>query len=398
MAFTGHWITKSLIFFLFLRKFDTLSPPLLKAPEKMVTIDVIVPSFRLQSQYLIPILQMSVPPETSVRFLIIADNPGVEIPKDMEPFMDNEKVILVRNPENLGVCKTRNIGIEKTSGDWILFLDDDITPSKNLLITYSKAIREHPGETGFFGDVVFPKPVNSFTNGIKDSGILTLFSVPGGDNTRKWAPTANVLIKRSAVGDVRFNEVFAKAGAAEEIDFFLKIYRNTHRELQGITNAEVYHGWWYNGKRIYTRFIRWNTGIALLTGIFPEYSYYTFPNVVESLALGIPLTLIICLFLHSFLPLFCILPGILAGECLIEFLRLLKSKGFSQSKFVIDVVLIRAANDFGRLKKLHAAICRRFNSSGNTKNIASQRFWAGLKFIAYLLLSAGLYIIFRRTA
>lgn len=363
----------------------------------MVTIDVIVPSYRLQSKYLIPILQMDIPPETKVRFLIIADNPEAVIPKDIESIIDNKKILVIQNAENLGVCKTRNTGIDNASGDWILFLDDDVTPEKNLLTTYIHAIKERPEEVGFFGDVVFPPPINSFTNGIKACGLLALFSVPT-PSGRKWTPTANVVIKRSAIGEIRFNEIFAKAGAGEEIDFFLRIYGNTHRELQGIKNAQVYHDWWYNGKRVYTRFIRWNTGIALLPAIFPEYSYYTFPNILESLLFGLPLVFTICLFFHSALPLFCAFIGIITGECLIEFLHLLKTKGVSQSKYAIEVVMIRAANDLGRLTKLFkfpAGICRRFNAAGNIKNMTSQRFWSGLKFITYIVLSFALYAILK---
>ena len=362
--------------------------------EIMVAIDIVVPSFRLQSKYLLSILQMEIPAETNVRFLLIADNPNTEIPREILPFIDNEKVILIRNPKNIGVCRTRNIGIDNSKGDWILFLDDDVTPSKNLLITYIHSISDNPHEIGFFGDVVFPAPINNFTNGIKTSGLLALFSLSDHSNSRKWTPTANVIVKRSAIGDVRFNEVFAKAGAGEEIDFFLKIYRNTHRELRGIKNAQVFHEWWYEGNRVYARFIRWNTGIALLTKIFPEYSYFTFPNIIESLVLGLPLVFIICFLLHSFVLFFCVFAGIIVGECFVEFLQLLKSKGFAESRFAIEVVLIRAANDFGRLKTL-AGICRRFNFSCDAKNILSQRFWAGLKFIAYTLFSVSLYCFFR---
>lgn len=188
----------------------------------MISIDVIIPSYRLQSKYLLPVLQMDTPLETTVRFLVIADNPKAEISGDIKLLVDNEKVLLFRNPENLGVCKTRNIGIDNAIANWILFLDDDVVPSKTLLTTYVQAIKENPNEMGFYGDVIFPPATNSFTNGIRASGMLGLFSVPNNNSLRKWVPTANVLVKRSAIGDTRFNEIFAKAGAGEEIDFFYR--------------------------------------------------------------------------------------------------------------------------------------------------------------------------------
>jgi glycosyltransferase involved in cell wall biosynthesis len=362
----------------------------------MLSIDVIIPSYRLLSEYLLPIVQIDIPIDTQVRFLIIADNPDTEIPIEVQSLVDKEKVVLFRNAQNLGVCKTRNIGIDNAIADWVLFLDDDIVPSKTLLTTYLQGIIESPKEIGFFGDVVFPSPVNSFTNGIRASSMLAFFSVPYKNIARKWVPTANVMVNRKAIGDVRFNEIFAKAGAGEEIDFFLRICKNTGGELKGIKNAQVYHDWWYGGKRTYSRFIRWNTGIALLPAMFPEYGYYTFPNVIESLIFGIPLVLLACFWLHTMVPMVCIFLGILTGELIIEFLHLLKTKGISQSRFALEVALIKALNDWGRIKNQFtkaSAIFKRFNLSCDAKNVSSQRFWAGLKFISYILISLALYFL-----
>jgi len=368
----------------------------------MISIDIIIPSYRLQSEYLIPILQMDIPAETAIRYLIIADNPRTEIAQDVKSSIDNKRILLFRNTENLGVCKTRNIGIDNAQADWLLFLDDDIKPSATLLNTYVQAIKENPAEIGFFGDVVFPKPINGFTKGIALSGLLAFFSVPKTNSYKKWSPTANVLVKRSAIGNIRFNEIFAKAGAGEEIDFFLKIYENTRQELQGIKNAEVYHDWWYNGRRVYARFIRWSTGIALLPGIFPQYAYYTFPSMVEILFLGLPLSLIASFMIHSFSPLFSLVIGILCGEILVEYIRLLFFKSLLQSRFVIEVVLIRAANDIGRLtgRLKHISginvVFKRFDTScGNKKHIKQQRLWSGLKLAAYILISGALYVKLR---
>jgi glycosyltransferase involved in cell wall biosynthesis len=368
----------------------------------MISIDVIVPSYRLQSKYLVSILQMDIPVETAIRHLIIADNPQAEIPPDVKSLIDNKRILLFRNTENLGVCKTRNIGIDHSTADWVLFLDDDIKPSPNLLNTYVQAIKENEGEIGFFGDVVFPQPINSFTKGIALSGLLAFFSVPKTNSYRKWSPTANVLVKRSAIGNIRFNEIFAKAGAGEEIDFFLNIYQHTQQELKGIKNAEVYHDWWYKGKRIYTRFVRWNTGIAMLPGIFPLYAYYTLPSMAEILFLGLPLSLGASFIVHSFSPLFSLVIGILCGEILIEYIRLLFFKSFLQSRFVIEVVLIRAASDIGRLAgrlkcmRRVNVIFKRFDTScGNKKHVKQQRLWSGLKFAAYITISVALYIKLR---
>jgi len=365
----------------------------------MLSIDVIIPSYRLMSEYLLPIVQMDIPQDAQVRFLIIADNPKGEIPKDVEACIDNKKVILFRNVENLGVCKTRNIGIDNAIADWLLFLDDDVVPSKNLLVAYANAIKANPNEAGFFGEVIYPSPVNSFTKGLRAADILTVFSVPKFRESFRWAPTANVLIKRTAIGDVRFQDFYPKSGSSEDVDFCLRVYRNSQKELRCVKEAPVYHDWWYNGKRNYTRFMRWNYGVAMLLDIFPEYVYYTFPNVIESFVFGLPIVFIYCLYFHAFLPLLCAFIGIIVGESAAEFLRLLRVKGLSGSMFVIEVVLIKGANDLGRLikqlgtGKIITGLCKRFDFFSDGKNIKPQRFWGGIKFTAYILTSLVLYLI-----
>ncbi len=370
--------------------------------NSMTSIDIIIPSFRLQSEYLIPIVQMEIPSETNVRFLVVADNPKAEIPYDFEKFIDNETVLLFRNKENGGSSKSRNVGLENSSADWILFLDDDVKPAKDLLFTYVQAIKDKPNEVGFFGETLFPPPKTFFAKGVIACDILTFFFLAGYYSQLKWAPTANVIIKSSAIGKIRFQEIFPKNGGGEDIDFFLNIYRNTNQELQCLKNAPVYHDWWYKQKRNYTRFCRWSFGDTLLHDRFSEYTYYNFPNIIESLVFGLPLSLISCFYLHSVIPFLCVLIGVAIGESLIEFIRLLIHKGLYQSQFAIEAVLIRASNDIGRFYmqlvnlKRPKGICERFDHFCDGKHIAYQRLWAGLKFTTYLIITAGLFYILRK--
>ena len=370
--------------------------------NNITTIDVIIPSYRLQSEYLIPIVQMDIPKNVAVRYLIIADNPKTAIPADFKPFIDNETVILFQNKENLGSSLSRNVGLDNSKAEWILFIDDDVKPDKQLLHTYIQAIKERPQEVGFFGETLFPPPKSFFAKGVIACDILTFFFLAGYYNQLKWAPTANVIIKRSAIGDSRFLAIFPKNGGGEDIDFFLKIYRKTNQELQCLKNAPVYHDWWYNQKRNYTRFTRWSYGDTLIHDTYPEYTYYNFPNIIESAVFGLPLTILICFYIHSILPIFCVIAGIVIGEVLIEFIRLLIYKGLYSSQFAIEAVLIRASNDIGRLTmqllklKRPKGICERFDHFCDGKHVAYQRVWAGIKFASYLLSSIGLYFLVKK--
>jgi len=365
----------------------------------VISIDVIVPSYRLLGEYLISIVQMDIPDDTQVRYLIIGDNPEVETPAGLIPLIDNKKVILMRNSTNLGVCRTRNVGIDNSIADWIFFIDDDVKPAKNLLFQYTETIKSKPDEIGFFGNAIFPPPINNYTRGLAVSGILTFFSIGKQFEHLRWAPTLNVMIKRSAIGDTRFNMVFDKFGASEEIDFFLTIYRSTGKELCAVKNAPVFHDWWYGGKRNYSRFIRWAGGFTILINNFPENTFYNFPNMIESLLLGSCIVIPIAIYLHLPLLLICFLAGIFIGECGVEFLRLLLSRGLRKSIYVIGVVRVRMALDYGKLItqfKYHKVIGhfgKRFDHFSSRKRIAMVRRWGALKFMTYILTPVILYML-----
>jgi len=66
----------------------------------MKSIDVIIPSYRLESKYLLAITQMKKPKGVEVRYLIIADNPDVEVPLESQKIVDNENIILFINKKN----------------------------------------------------------------------------------------------------------------------------------------------------------------------------------------------------------------------------------------------------------------------------------------------------------
>jgi glycosyltransferase involved in cell wall biosynthesis len=370
----------------------------------MISIDVIIPSYRLLSEYLISIVQMDIPPETQVRYFIIADNPAIETPVELVPLIDNKKIHFIRNSKNLGVCQTRNIGIDMATADWVLFIDDDVKPLKALLFKYAEAIETRPDEIGFFGEAIFPPPTNNYTRGISVSGILAFFSIGQQIEYLKWAPTLNVLIRRSAIGHNRFNMIFDKFGASEEVDFFLTIYRSTGKELCAVKNAPVFHDWWYHGKRNYSRFIRWAGGFTILINNFPEYTFYNFPNMTESLLLGLLILMPVSFYLWSPILLFCFPAGLILGECSVEFLRIIMNKGLRKSIYVIEAVRLKTSLDIGKLAtqfKYHKVVghfCKRFDHLCSGKRIGIIRRWAGLKFISYILFSIALYVIVRLLA
>lgn len=63
---------------------------------------------------------------TNVEIIVVDDNADVQWNEKVEKIVGEfPQVIYIKNEENKGSAKTRNIGIEKATGEYVTFLDDD---------------------------------------------------------------------------------------------------------------------------------------------------------------------------------------------------------------------------------------------------------------------------------
>ncbi len=70
--------------------------------------------------------------------------------------VNNEKVKVILNEKNLGVSKTRNAGIEKAMGEWVVFIDDDCWAEKKWLSELEKKFTDE--KIGFvIGNTIYFK-------------------------------------------------------------------------------------------------------------------------------------------------------------------------------------------------------------------------------------------------
>lgn len=248
-----------------------------------VTIDVVIPSIRLDARGLLEALHMDVPPGAAVRYYVVSDNPslrpGVTVHRGVP-------VHVMVNADSLGAPLSRNVGLEAGTGRYVLFVDDDVAISPGLLRPYLDAILEDPGAPGYVGPTVFPDPVNSFTRGIVASGMLTFFGLPANPRLVAWGTTSNLMVRRDAVGDIRFSADFPKHGGGEDIDFCIRVAKRNGRWFRTVPGAAVRHPWWRGAARSYARFFRWSFGDSRLVRLHPEHAYRGLPDMVETLALG----------------------------------------------------------------------------------------------------------------
>lgn len=356
-----------------------------------VTIDIVIPSYRVNEAFILPVLDLSVPEGAVVRFYLVIDQPDLTIPKSVLQRADQQTVFCYQNPVNMGAALSRNKGMDMGDGDWILFLDDDIYVPPDLLFHYKEAIDKNPTEMGFIGLVNFPPASNDFTRAVVASGSMDIFAIALSKAEHAWGATANMMVSRKAVADVRFSEMYPKAGGGEDVDFFLRMRRNNqYRSFKTLPRAAVEHPWWKGRAADYQRPFRYGRGNTVLAIRNPEYVYRDLFNTVE---LGLILLILIPVFVLIHLTWALALLLILAGIIIIDFLatavQVLKRTGEFNPRVLYYTSMIRLAFQSGVLAENIRrgrvnGITERFNDSGSLRKNHFFRF-NSYKIVKWLL-------------
>lgn len=338
------------------------------------SIDVIIPSFRLNPENILPILNLQRPANATVRFYLVADNPQLKPDAQIAQLVNGNTVNLLINPQNIGASATRNRGIEAGTGNWILFLDDDIVVHPNLLITYANAAELHPTEIGFIGLVTMPPPATPFAKAVDSNGSMGIFGAALHNEYYPWGASANIMIRRNALGDVRFSSAYPKTGGGEEVEFFFKIReQNQLKNYRCLPAAQAEHPWWKNGQADYKRFYRYGLGNSHLAQRNPAYRWYDFLNTPESI-----LMVAIAVFAIHFFWMPVVRYGVgfiviaLFAEYITNIMRVKRKNKSILPAIAFNVMRLRLVYEWGTLwgnllRGRLAGIGERFSYDGNTR-------------------------------
>lgn len=258
--------------------------------NRRLTIDVVIPCYRVIISYLDAILSLEPSPTCSVMFIIIIDDPSSSAITSLKCKYSHRPDVRIRiNKENLGASASRNRGMAESSAEWVHFLDDDVSPNRDLLIEAEKVVREHPNAAGFVGNCKFPSANNIFTTAICLAGVTYFWDIATKiQEDLPWVVTANLIARRNVKDGVDFSLDFPKTGGGEDIDFCRKkrdiSVENGGEGFWAAPAVIIMHPWWFGGKRSYWRFYSWARGDGRLTGRYPQFQYWdAAPNSGELL-------------------------------------------------------------------------------------------------------------------
>jgi glycosyltransferase involved in cell wall biosynthesis len=360
--------------------------------KSVMTLDIIIPSFRVDTEILQNILKLEQPIGMKRKMIVILDNPGINIPDECRKLGERDDVSIFINETNIGAGGSRNRGIENSTADWILFLDDDIHPDSKLLHVYGEIIENYKKNVpGHVGVTRFPKPNNSFTRGFVSSSLLYFFDLPDSRADVTWGATSNILFNRKAIGNHRFGYQFPKAGGGEDVDFCFKIQKEFGTRFASAPKAIVHHPWWNNSKRSYNRSFRWGFSDTMLPSIYNDHSWRDLPNTVETTAIF--LLIAIPMFLFSVITIMdigLIIGMIIIGELISEWFRQLLTNSVYNPITAIESSIIRLAFALGGVHYIvsssnYLKIGNRFDYGYNEWSKKNRR-WSILRLSTQVLL------------
>ena len=107
-------------------------------------ISFIIPAYNAENTIERAINSILNQENTSLEYEIIVVNDGSidNIDEKMKNFKENSKIKYFKK-ENTGVADTRNYGVEKSKGEYIIFVDSDDYISKTLLQDIEKYIKDN---------------------------------------------------------------------------------------------------------------------------------------------------------------------------------------------------------------------------------------------------------------
>jgi GT2 family glycosyltransferase len=178
--------------------------------------------------------------QNKVREILIVDDASTD---GTAEFIQNiqktcPKVVYIRNEMNLGLPATRNVGVRNSSGDFILFGEDDLRFSPDYAEELLKCLKRN-GCSIIGGRILFPFQDETDSEAIERTSIDKTIrldphrliydaSSAAPDDINVPFIHACSLIRRDVFDNVQFDEGFRGNAFREETDFYLKARKYGH--------------------------------------------------------------------------------------------------------------------------------------------------------------------------
>jgi len=296
---------------------------MLKKAQK-ITIDIAIPMYRVNVHFIKSVLDLPYDEDVDTRVSVCIDNELSH--KDWCKLRNLEleecRLRIRVNEQNIGASATRTRLWNDNHSEYVLFMDDDVVPDKDIIKEYVNAIKTNPNSPGFVGMSRLPFDERIWTDGIHvNSTFFWHISEFAFEHNKDvpWGVTANIMFKWKP--GYAFDERFPKTGGGEDIDFCIQ----AGARFTPVPTAKIIHPWRDSPIKMYYRMFQWAKGDGFLNIKYPNFTYWYFGSF--------PLYFVIWLFLA---------PRTWYVPCIVEiYTRILWTLYHDHSKVLQNKSLIR---------------------------------------------------------
>lgn len=193
----------------------------------MPKVSVIIPTFNRPTDLKAAIDSVLVQGVQDVEIIIVDDASDSSSQSEIQALAkERSQVTLIRNKENLGVARSRNIGIEYSKADYLLFLDDDDVLLPEMLLRSLAAIEEEACDAisclcEVTGDHLSAGRLNAYNRHTQFRFDLYPITEWPNEHLCLYHPQVHTfLIRRRSIDDIRFA---TELNYGEDILFWLEL-------------------------------------------------------------------------------------------------------------------------------------------------------------------------------
>jgi GT2 family glycosyltransferase len=131
----------------------------LSGEEPAETVSIIIPVYNEvnYTQSCLEELRKTLPQNFRGEIIVVDDASSDETPAVLKQFAEtDERIKVLRNPENAGFIASCNRGAQEASGEIIVFLNNDTLPVEGWLPPLLRVLRDKPGAGAVGGKLVYP--------------------------------------------------------------------------------------------------------------------------------------------------------------------------------------------------------------------------------------------------
>ncbi len=202
--------------------------------------------------------------------LIIVDDGSTDQTVPVIKKCKSEGVKLIQLRKNRGPANARNVGKNKASTDYVIFIDTETIVDKNILWYYAAAAEKFP-KAVFSGEVKFFGKQNLNTQIIERGKVFSMREGP--DSDLLWAATNNLCMPKRVYRKYSFNPQFT-AAEGEDIDFCFEIKDAGYKILFN-SKAIAYHKSFETFKEAIGRTFRYGKATSMIVKTNPGKSIYS---------------------------------------------------------------------------------------------------------------------------